>query len=63
MCDYTADFKDDISVRKGDMVYSINVDDSNKDWIFVRPYKAKAIKRNDDVDDGGFIPRDYLLPV
>jgi hypothetical protein len=56
--DYVADFKDDISVKKGDLVFSVN-EEINKDWIFVRPYKGTTQYEC----DGGFIPRDYLIPL
>lgn len=66
LCDYTADFKDDISVKRGDFVYSVNEDfnNKNKDWIYVRPYNNKSKQNNEsdtDSNDGGFIPRDYLI--
>ena len=66
LCDYTADFKDDISVKRGDTVYSVNENNKNNDWIYVRPYKNRNSKSSvdvDDDDDGGFIPRDYLVPL
>jgi hypothetical protein len=62
LCDYTADFKDDISVKRGDTVYSVhNENNNNNDWIYVKPYKKRNSKSSDD--DGGFIPRDYLVPL
>lgn len=72
--DYQADFKDDLTVRKGDLVYLVegsnklnnSPDKNNSDWLFVRIYKrnlrADCSKFETNLVQG-YVPRSHVVKI
>lgn len=70
--DYRAEFKDDLSVQKGDLVYLIEgaaspCCEKNNDWLFVRIYKrnkrANMSNKFEMNTVQGFIPRNNTVKI
>ncbi len=74
--DYKADFKGDLTVRKGDIVYlmdsvtSPSLPKANNDYLFVRIYKrglvlnSAGLERSSDYQNvQGYIPRTHVIKV
>ena len=77
--DYVADFKDDLSVKKGDLVYLVEganklinsespCNEKNNDWLFVRIFKQRRnselnAKKNEKNTVQGFVPRSHTMKL
>ena len=73
--DYSADFKDDLTVYKGDLVYLIEgsnkmnsptTSEKSSDWLFVRIYKRSRTENSKKFETHtvqGYIPRSHVVKI